>query len=159
MCSRSKSYAFPFLDVSIFHSYISNSDVFIINTSFSNFHFAIDTNIFQDENLKLLFTKCKPLESSYIDSDITTLMISIKSIQKKIVSCNSSSNTALLSKHFEDLQFFLHLSKHCFDIIGISEHKYLKARKTPLLIYLAIHAVLIKPKPPMEEQIFLLVIT
>ena len=80
MCSRSKSYAFPFLDVSIFHSYISNSDVFIINTSFSNFHFAIDTNIFQDENLKLFFRKCNPLESSYIDSDITTLMISINSI-------------------------------------------------------------------------------
>ena len=80
MCSRCESYTFPFLDVSIFHSYISNSDVSIINTGFSNFHFAIDTNIFQDENLKLFFTKSNPLESSYIDSDITTLMISINSI-------------------------------------------------------------------------------
>ena len=156
MCSRCESYTFPFLDVSIFHSYISNSDVSIINTGFSNFHFAIDTNIFQDENLKLFFTKSNPLESSYIDSDITTLMISINSIQKKIISCNSSSNTALLSKHFEDLHFFLHLSKHCFDIIGISEHKYLKARKTPLLIYLAIHSVLIKPKLPRRSRFFCL---
>ena len=156
MCSRCESYTFPFLDVSIFHSYISNSDVSIINTGFSNFHFAIDTNIFQDENLKLFFTKSNPLESSYIDSDITTLMISINSIQKKIISCNSSSNTALLSKHFEDLHFFLHLSKHYFDIIGISEHKYLKARKTPLLIYLAIHSVLIKPKLPRRSRFFCL---
>ena len=45
--------------------------------------------------------------------------------------------------------------KHSFDIIGISEHKINKGSKTPLLIYLAVDSALIKPKPAMEEQVFL----
>ena len=35
----------------------------------------------------------------------------------------------MLSKHFEDLENFLSLLKHYFDIIGISEHKIIKGSK------------------------------
>ena len=59
-------------------------------------------------------------------------------------------NIALLSKHFEDLQNFLSLLKHTFDIIGISEHKITKK-----LIYLTIHSVLMKPTSHGGTGIFL----
>ena len=53
MCLQCQSNTFPFFDQ-------SNSDVSLINSGFKN--------IFPDGNLKLFFTKCNSIETSFDDS-------------------------------------------------------------------------------------------
>ena len=62
MCLRCQSNIFPFFDQ-------SNSDVRLINSGFNNFRFSSGTIIFPDENLKLFFAKCNPIETPFNDSD------------------------------------------------------------------------------------------
>ena len=99
----------------------SNSEVSLINSGFNNFCFFSDTNIFPDEDLKSIFTKCNSIETLFNDSDHP---ISIDSKYHDINDFNKLS----LSKHFEDLQNLLSLLKHSFDITGISERKITKGR-------------------------------
>ena len=131
MCLRCQSNIFPFFDQ-------SNSDVSLINSGCNNFRFSSDTNIFPDENLKSFFTKCNSIETPFNDSDhpvsIDSKSHDINDFNKLNINKNSSLatlhlNIASLSKHFEDLQNFLSLLKHSFDIIGISEHKITKCSK------------------------------
>ena len=105
MCLRCQSNIFSFFDQ-------SNLDVSLINSSFNNFRFSIDTNIFPDENLKLFLTKCNSIETPFNDSEHP---VSIDSkyhdnndfnklnINKKSSLATLHVNIALLSKHFEDL--------------------------------------------------------
>ena len=131
MCLRCQSNIFPFFDQ-------SNSDVSLINSGCNNFRFSSDTNIFPDENLKSFFTKCNSIETPFNDSDhpvsIDSKSHDTNDFNKLNINKNSSLatlhlNIASLSKHFEDLQNFLSLLKHSFDIIGISEHKITKGSK------------------------------
>ena len=105
MCLRCQSNIFSFFDQ-------SNLDVSLINSSFNNFRFSIDTNIFPDENLKLFLIKCNSIETPFNDSEHP---VSIDSkyhdnndfnklnINKKSSLATLHVNIALLSKHFEDL--------------------------------------------------------
>ena len=61
ICLRCQSNIFPFLDQ-------SNSEC-LINPGFNSFRFSSDTNIFPDENLKSIFTKCNSIETLFNDSD------------------------------------------------------------------------------------------
>ena len=64
----------------------------------------------------------RSLDSKYHDSnDLSKL-----NINKNSSLATLHLNVVSLSKHFEDLQNFLFLLKHSFDIIGISEHKITK---------------------------------
>ena len=131
MCLRCQSNIFPLFDQ-------SNWDVSLINCGFNNFRISSDTNIFPDENLKLFFTKYNSIEITCNDSDhpvpVDSRYHDIKDFNKLNINKNSSLaplhlNIASLSKHFEDLQNFVSLLKHSFDIIGISEHKITKGSK------------------------------
>ena len=104
----------------------------LVNSGFNNFRFSSDTNIFPNGNLKSCFTKCNSTETLFNDSDhpvsIDCKSHDINDFNKLSINKNSSLatlllNIALLSKYFEDLQNFLFLLKHSFDITGISEHK------------------------------------
>ena len=127
MCLRCQSNTFPFFDQ-------SNSDVSLINSGFKN--------IFPDGNLKLFFTKCNSIETSFDDSvhpvSIDSKYHEIHDFNKLNINKNSyyatlHLNNASLSKHFEDLQNFLSLLKHSFDITRISEHKITKGLKNSIL--------------------------
>ena len=122
MCLRCQSNIFPFFDQ-------SNSDVCLINSGFNNFRFSSNTNIFPNENRKSFFRKCNSLETPFNDSDhpvsIESKYHDINDFNKLNINKNSSLGTlhlsvASLSKHFVDLQKFLTLLKHSFDIRGIS---------------------------------------
>ena len=84
-------------------------------------------NIFPDENLKPFFTKCNFIETLFNYSDHS---VSRDSKYHDINDFNKNKNQSLatlhlniasVSKQFEDLQNFLFLLKHSFDITGISE--------------------------------------
>ena len=110
MCLRCQSNTFRFFDQ-------PKSDVSIISSGFNNVRFSSDTNIFLDHLVSI--------NSKYHD---------INDFNKFNINKNSSLatlhlNIASLTKHFEDLQNFLFLLKHSFDIIGISEHKITKGSK------------------------------
>ena len=110
MCLRCQSNTFRFFDQ-------PKSDVSIISSGFNNVRFSSDTNIFPDHLVSI--------NSKYHD---------INDFNKFNINKNSSLatlhlNIASLTKHFEDLQNFLFLLKHSFDIIGISEHKITKGSK------------------------------
>ena len=120
MCLPCQSNIFPFFDQ-------SNSDVSLINFGFINFRFSSNTNNFQS-----FFAKCNSIENPFNDSDqpasIDPKYHDINNFNKLNINKNPSLatlhlNIASLSKYFEDLQNFLFLSKHSFDITGISKHK------------------------------------
>ena len=125
MWLRCQSNIFPFPEQ-------SNSDISLINSDFSNFLFSKDTNIVLDENLNSCFTECSSIETPFNGSDhpvsIDSKYYDVNDFNKLSINKSSSFatahlHTASLSKHFDDLQNFLSLLKHSFDIIGISERK------------------------------------
>ena len=116
MCLRYHSNTFPFSEQ-------SNSGISLVNSGFNNFLFSKDTNIFQDENLNSFFTETPFNNSDHLVS-IDSKYHDINDFNKFNINKNSSFatlhlNIASLSKHFDDLQNFLFLLKHSFDIIGI----------------------------------------
>ena len=122
LCCQSNTFSF---------SEQSNSNIFLIYSGFSNFLFSKDTNIFPDQILNF-FTEFNSIETPFNDSDhpvsIDSKYNDINDFSKLNVNKNSSLatfrlNIVSLSKHFDNLQNFLSLFKHFFDIIGISEHK------------------------------------
>ena len=115
MCLQCHSIIFPLFDQ-------SNSDVSLINSGFNNFRFSSDTNIFPDENLPSFFIKSNSIETLFnhpfpTDSKYHDInAFNILNINKNSSLATLHLNIALLSKHFEDLQNFLSLLKHPFDI-------------------------------------------
>ena len=110
-----------------FHSLINQTRMSLINFDFINFRFSSNTNNFQS-----FFAKCNSIENPFNDSDqpasIDPKYHDINNFNKFNINKNPSLatlhlNIASLSKYFEDLQNFLFLSKHSFDITGISKHK------------------------------------
>ena len=119
MCLRCQSSTFSFSEQ-------SNSEISLINSGFNNYLFSKETNIFPDEN------QFNSIGTPFNDSDqpvpIDSKYYDINDFNKLNIYKNSSIailhiNIASLSKHFDDLQNFLSLLKHSFDIIGIWEHK------------------------------------
>ena len=102
------------------------------NSGFNNSLFSKDTNIFPDENLNSFLTESNYIETPFNDSDhpvfIDSKYYDIHYFNKLNINKNSSFatfhlNIVSLSKYFDDLQIFLSLLKHYFDIISISELK------------------------------------
>ena len=111
---------------------MSQSNFSLLNSSFGNHSFSNSSKIVPDEQLKLFTEKCNTLEIPYDESDPSNNIFSkyydindFKEIQHDDNSDFSllHLNIASLSKHFDDLQNFLTLLDHKFDIIGITEHK------------------------------------
>ena len=164
MWLRCQSNIFPFPEQ-------SNSDISLINSDFSNFLFSKDTNIVLDENPNSCFTECSSIETPFNGSDhpvsIDSKYYDVNDFNKLIINKSSSFatlhlHTASLSKHFDDLQNFLSLLKHSFDIIGISERKINKNFNECWFYFLLCRDILFilrKPKAPTEEQVFLFLTT
>ena len=102
MSKQCQSNIFPFFDQ-------LNSDVSLINSGFSNFHFSSDKNIFLDENLQSFFIKCNSIDTPFNDSDHPVFIDSkchdINDFNKLNKNKNSSLatlhlNIASLSSHF-----------------------------------------------------------
>ena len=121
MCLRCRSNTFPFSEQ-------SNSDISVINSGFSNCLFSQDTNIVPDENLNSIFTEFNSVQTPDHPVSLDFKYYDINNFNKLSINKSSSFatlhlNIASLLKHFNDLQNFLSLLKHSFDIISISEHK------------------------------------
>ena len=161
MCLRYQSDIIPFFDQ-------SNSDVSPINSGFNNLCFSSDTNFSQMKILNHFFTKFNSIETPFNDSDhpvsIDSKSHDTNDFNKLNINKNSSLatlhlNIASLSKHFEDLQNFLSLLKHSFDIIGISEHKITKCSKNSAFNFPGYTFCLNETEPTTEEQVFLFLTT
>ena len=110
----------------------NNSNLSLINSGFHNFQFSDSTNIFPNDDLKNFFTKFNSLETPFSDIDypvhIDSKYYDLNDFNETDINKHSSFsalhlNIASLSKHFEDLENFLSLLNHSFDLIGLSEHK------------------------------------
>ena len=88
--------------------------------------------------LNHFFTNCNSIETPFNGFhhpvSIDSKYHDVSDFNKLNINKNSSlttlhPNISSLSRHFEDLQNFLSLLKHLFDINGISEHKITKGSK------------------------------